>query len=86
MMEATMGGNEAPTHHYSVCGWSMGTLPEQGGVLEIRYLPTPTVPNDQALSIPLVLTPIQARQLSEHLARLANASEGRTDLMPQTMQ
>lgn len=81
-----MADSEVPTHYYSVCGWSMGTLPEQGGVLEIRYLPTPTVPNDQALSIPLVLTPIQARDLSEHLALLADAAEGRTDLMPQTMQ
>lgn len=81
-----MAVDDGPKHFFSVCGWSMATLPEQGGVLEIRYLPTPTVPNDQALSIPLALTPIQARELSAHLAVLADAAEGRTDPVPQTMQ
>lgn len=81
-----MEDDTLPERLFAVCGLSMGTLPEQGVLLELRYLPTPTSPNDQALSIGFMLTSAQARDLSKYLADMAAAAEDRTDHMPQTMQ
>jgi hypothetical protein len=67
---------------FPVCGWTMGTLPERGCLVQIRYLPAAISSNEDALTIPLALTAEQARDLSNHLAWL----EGRTDPMPMTKQ
>ena len=71
---------------FPVCSWTMGTLPERGCLVQIRYLPAPISSNEDALTIPLALTAEQARDLSNHLAWLANEAEGRTDPMPLTRQ
>ncbi len=81
-----MSDDESMLDCFPVCGWTMGTLPERGCLVQIRYLPAAISPNEDALTIPLALSAEQARDLSNHLAWLANEAEGRTDLMPLTKQ
>jgi hypothetical protein len=81
-----MSDEPCPDHWFPVSGWSMATLPEKGCLVEVRYLPSPTTPNDDALRLPLALTAEQARELAQHLLLVAGWAEERTDSMPQTMQ
>ncbi|MGK9169231.1 hypothetical protein KXR53_23150 [Inquilinus limosus] len=81
-----MSDEESPDHWYPVCGWTMGTLPECGCLVHLRYLATPISPNEDVLTIPLALTAEQARDLSKHLAWLADEAENRIDPMPRAKQ
>lgn len=64
---------------YPLAGWTVAHGPEQTVIFSPEYLTSPFDKMEDAQSLPLVMTLVQARALVEVLERAIDAAELRTD-------